>query len=96
MVSSQIVYKLLVWARIVESLNDLLEKWFLLIGCVCLLMCLEREVSVTNYEPGQDDVSQQVQPGCSVEVRGLVKTDTEVQYCDLNRFEGDFDMGTYE
>ena len=87
---------LLIGVRILEDLNDLCETWFLLIGCVHLLMCLEREVSVTNYEPGQDDVSQQVQPGCSVEVRGLVKTDTEVQYCDLNRFEGDFDMGTYE
>ena len=57
---------------------------------------LDREVKVSDYEPHREDLSQQVQPGCSVEVRGLVKSDTEVKFGDLNRFEGDFDMGTYE
>ena len=57
---------------------------------------VEREVTITKYEPHGDDMSQHVQAGNSVEVRGLVRSATEVQYSDLNRFEGDFDMGTYE
>jgi len=51
---------------------------------------------VTRYEPAEEDNNQRVQVGNSVEVRGLVKNDTELQYSDLNRFEGDFDMGSYE
>ena len=57
---------------------------------------IEKEVTVIGYEPSSDDVSQHVQPGNSVEVRGLVRGSAELQYSDLNRFEGDFDMGTYE
>ncbi len=56
----------------------------------------DREVTVSRYEPADEDVSQRVQVGNSVEVRGTVKNDTELQLTDLNRFEGDFDMGTYE
>ena len=56
----------------------------------------DREVTVTRYEPAEEDNNQRVQVGNSVEVRGLVKNDTELQYSDLNRFEGDFDMGSYE
>ena len=48
---------------------------------------------MTRYEP---EVSQTVQLGNSVEVRGLVTGENELQFGDLNRFEGDFDMGTYE
>lgn len=51
---------------------------------------------MTRYEPAAEDDNQRVQVGNSVEVRGLVKGDTELQYSDLNRFEGDFDMGSYE
>ena len=51
---------------------------------------------MSRYEPADEDVSQRVQVGNSVEVRGTVKSDTELQLTDLNRFEGDFDMGTYE
>ncbi len=51
---------------------------------------------MSRYEPAEEDVSQRVQVGNSVEVRGTVKGDTELQLTDLNRFEGDFDMGTYE
>ena len=57
---------------------------------------IEKEVQVSRYEPHADDVSQHVQPGTSVEVRGLVKGANELQFADLNRFDGDFDMGTYE
>ena len=62
---------------------------------LCHLL-IEREVSVTRYEPSGEDQSQLVRPGNAVEVRGLVKGEAELQYGDLNRFEGDFDMGTYE
>ena len=51
---------------------------------------------MTRYEPNSEDQSQHVQAGNSVEVRGLVKGAAELQFGDLNRFEGDFDMGTYE
>ena len=56
----------------------------------------ERVVSVTRYEPRSEDQSQLVQPGNTVEVRGLVKGNAELQYGDLTRFEGEFDMGAYE
>ncbi len=61
-----------------------------------ILIFSDREVTVSRYEPADEDVSQRVQVGNSVEVRGTVKSDTELQLTDLNRFEGDFDMGTYE
>ena len=51
---------------------------------------------MTRYEPASEDENQRVIVGSSVEVRGLVKSNTELQYSDLNRFEGDFDMGSYE
>ena len=35
-------------------------------------------------------------PGCAVEVRGVVTGESELQFGDLNRFDGDFDMGSYE
>ena len=58
---------------------------------------LEREVTVTNYNPqavgGQ---SQIVNTGCAVEVRGVATGESELQFGDLNRFDGDFDMGSYE
>ena len=57
---------------------------------------VDREVTVTRYEPHGEDVSQHIQSGNSVEVRGLAKSASEIQFSDLTRFEGDFDMGTYE
>lgn len=54
-------------------------------------------MTVTNYNPqavgGQ---SQIVNTGCAVEVRGVVSGESELQFGDLNRFDGDFDMGSYE
>ncbi len=67
-----------------------------LVSMLTILIFSDREVTVSRYEPADEDVSQRVQVGNSVEVRGTVKSDTELQLTDLNRFEGDFDMGTYE
>ena len=53
----------------------------------------DRDITITRYEPEAGDV---VQPGNTVEVRGLVIGDNKVQYGDMNRFEGEFDKGTYE
>ena len=73
---------------------------YLLVGKLLMLSfpsCLvEREVQITSYDPPSENLSQRVQPGNSVEVRGVCKGASEVQFSDLNRFEGDFDMGTYE
>ena len=38
---------------------------------------------------------QTINNGNSVEVRGVVEGD-KLRFSDLNKFEGDFDMGSYE
>ena len=38
---------------------------------------------------------QTINNGNSVEVRGVVEGD-KLHFSDLNKFEGDFDMGSYE
>ena len=58
-----------------------------------LVFVPDREVTIAQYEPEAGD---EVQVGNSVEVRGLVNGDNSVQFGDLNRFEGEFDKGTYE
>ena len=57
---------------------------------------VDREVTIASYEPDAADLSQLVQSGNAVEVRGIVLGDGEIQFGDLNRFEGEFDTGTYE
>ena len=60
------------------------------------LFSIDKEVQVVGYKPPRDDESQNVASGNSVEVRGVVDCDNKLTYSDLNRFDGDFDMGTYE
>lgn len=61
-----------------------------------LFQIIDREIQVVDFKPSADDESQQIAAGNSVEVRGVVGTGNQLTYSDLNRFEGDFDMGTYE
>ena len=62
---------------------------------------VDKEVKVVDYSPNSLE-SQQIQAGNSVEVRGTVlplddkALPLKLKYTDLNKFEGDFDHGTYE
>ena len=56
-------------------------------------MQVDRDITIVQYQP---EPGSEVQPGHTVEVRGLVVGENEVQYGDLNRFEGDFDKNSYE
>ena len=60
--------------------------------CLIRGICLEKEIQVVNYS--RQDTS--INSGNSVEVRGVVDGKSRLQFSDLNRFEGDFDMGSYE
>ena len=54
---------------------------------------IEKEISVVGFRQDEDQV---IASGNSVEVRGTVASDSQLTYSDLNRFDGDFDMGAYE
>ena len=49
-----------------------------------------------RYEPSVEDLSQLVQTDDIVEVRGLVRTENELHFNDLNKFVGPFDKYVYE
>ena len=65
-------------------------------GYFTMLTTDELLVSVTMYEPSGDDQSQLVQPDDSVEVQGLVKDTTVLQYGSLVKLEDDLDADAYE
>ena len=62
---------------------------------VAIVSCLEKEVTVVNYRASGAE-HMQIATGNSVEVRGVVQPDMTIAFSDLNKFEGDFDFGTYE
>ena len=45
---------------------------------ISLFVLIDEEVKVSSYEPHAEDLAQHVQPGTSIEVRGLVKSPAEL------------------
>ena len=70
----------------VENVDNVDEGYF------TLLTTDDRQVSVIGYEPSGDDQSQLVQNGDYVEVRGLVKDATVLQYNRLKKYESERDL----
>ena len=70
-----------------ENAASFTDQWL-----ICAI-CVEKEIQVVNYNKTAE---QTINNGNSVEVRGVVTGKSKLQFSDLNKFEGDFDMSSYE